>query len=73
MDDNVDGNEEAQSAPLDPGKSSSRNDPPSNINDIKLTVYSSRKLSTMDMDEKLNANIANMSKDNIKEKLSILW
>jgi hypothetical protein len=34
------------------------------IGDVELRVFSSRDLSRMDLDDKLNANIANMSKIN---------
>ena len=36
--------------------------PSVSINDVELAVYSSKEISEMSLDEKLNANLANMSK-----------
>ena len=35
------------------------------IQDVELSVYSSKEISRMDLEQKLNANLANMSKCNI--------
>ena len=40
------------------------------IQDVELTVYSAKQISEMDINQKLNASLGNMSKCNIKILIS---